>query len=451
MKSSKTLFNLRNLSWVALIGVAFSLFTQTSNAYNWTRHTKAPDIVSYLENDGRFTTLLTALEVANLKETLATGGPFTLMAPTDEAFAQVPADLLEAVLADQELLTKVLLYHVLDGRQGAGSLIYRSTATTLEGNPILVTVENRKVKVNGNTVLNANRYTGNGIVHVVDGVLLPPDPAITINSIVDILELDGRFTTLLAALEATDLKEAVATLPALTLFAPTDEAFAALPEGTVEALLADPDALANILLYHVLGERKGAIQLLLAGSADTLQGDAISISLEHYKVWINESTVLSPNVKGPNGIVHVIDAVLLPPMPSDNLVSLLENDGRFTTLLTALELTGLKDTVANGGPFTLFAPTDEAFAALPEGTLEALVADPDTLSNILLYHVVAGDKSASQLLSERRVTTLEGNNVYVWSWFGRVFVNRSRVIDANLTSGNGTVHAINRVLLPPTH
>jgi uncharacterized surface protein with fasciclin (FAS1) repeats len=133
------------------------------------------------------------------------------------------------------------------------------------------------------------------------------------------------------------------------------------------------------------------------------------------------------------------------------LLATLRNDGRFGTLIAALEAAGLDSVVATGGPFTLFAPTDEAFAKLPAGTVPALLADTDALKNVLLYHVVSGDKSAHELLRERSVETLQGSSAHVYWWWGRVFVNRSQVIDADIAGGNGTVHAINRVLLPPSN
>jgi uncharacterized surface protein with fasciclin (FAS1) repeats len=110
----------------------------------------------------------------------------------------------------------------------------------------------------------------------------------------------------------------------------------------------------------------------------------------------------------------------------------------------------LDGTVASGGPFTIFAPTDEAFAKLPAGTVEALLADTNALKNVLLYHVVSGDKTSHALLRERSVKTLQGSNVHVSWWYGRVFVNRAQVVDANVEAGNGIVHAVNAVLLPPS-
>jgi transforming growth factor-beta-induced protein len=161
--------------------------------------------------------------------------------------------------------------------------------------------------------------------------------------------------------------------------------------------------------------------------------------------------VISPNVKAPNGIIHVIGAVLLPPPPQPNLIETLETDGRFTTLLAALNIAGLTETVATGGTFTIFAPTDEAFAALPPGTVESLVTNVPALQNILLYHAVEGSQSSKELLRDRKVETLQGSKVWVYKSRDRVFVNRSQVITADVTASNGTIHAINQVLLPPAH
>ena len=111
------------------------------------------------------------------------------------------------------------------------------------------------------------------------------------------------------------------------------------------------------------------------------------------------------------------------------------------------------DAAVAGGGLTVFAPTDEAFQPLiADGTIDALLAEPGlvTLEQILLYHVVAGENSAKDLIRERRVETLQGSNVYVWWFFGKVFVNRERVIDANLRAGTGIAHAIDGVLLPPS-
>ncbi len=439
-----------NHKWMAsgraLLALLAAIFLTSTPAQATHR---SGNLVERLERDGRFTTLLAALEIAGLKDTVATGGVFTVFAPTDEAFAALPPGTVESLVTNVPALQNILLYHVLGGRESLIDLLRENTAETLQGTPLLVVKEGSKVLVNRQRMIFPWLPASNGIIYPIKGVLLPPAAPTDINNVADVLALDGRFNTLLAAVGAAGLGEALTTGGPFTLFAPTDEAFAKLPPGTIPALLADTNALRNILLYHVLGQRSGAVQLLYKRTAETLQGADVAIALRHGAVFVNDSRVINANVSSPNAVIHVIDAVLLPPPPAQNLLETLRADGRFDTLIAALTAAGLDTVVATGGPFTIFAPTDDAFATLPTGTVEALLADIDALKNVLLYHVVNGDKSAKALLRERTVETLQGNDAHVCSWWNRVYVNRSQVVDANIGASNGTIHAINRVLLPP--
>lgn len=433
--------------WLAVaVGLGMILATNTAHA---SRH--GGNLVQTLERDGRFTTLLAALEIAGLKDTLATGGVFTVLAPTDDAFAALPPGTVESLVTNVPALQNVLLYHVLGGKQYLAKLVQTSTATTLQGNPVLTVTEGFKVRINGQRVESRSLWASNGIIHPLGGVLIPPASDIDIDSIIDVLALDGRFTTLIAAVQAAGLADALATGGPFTLFAPTDDAFAALPPGTVESLVTNVPALQNVLLYHALGDSKSAYELLCKRSAETLQGEEVAISINRSGILVNQARVVNPNVNAPNGVIHVIDAVLLPPPPKPNLLELLKNDGRFGTLVTALEVAELDSVVATGGPFTIFAPTDAAFAKVPADALADLLADKDALTAVLLYHVVSGDKSAKELLHKRFVETLQGDKVVVYNWWSKVFVNKSQVIDADLKASNGTVHGINAVLLPPSH
>jgi uncharacterized surface protein with fasciclin (FAS1) repeats len=451
-------FNARKPWMPLLLGlVTLSLLTTSALASRkgswWQDRWSPPNLVERLEKDGRFSTLLFALETAGLKETLATGGPFTLLAPTDDAFAAVPPETLEAVLADPEgLLTQILLYHVIDGRENSSRLLRQITPTTLQGDAVIVVREQNKVIVNGLRVIDANNQASNGVFHALDGVLLPPEEPTPVSSLVDILTLDGRFNTLLFALDEAGLTETLATAGPFTLLAPTDEAFAQVPEETLEAILADPEGLlTQILLYHVIDGTQKARSLYHAGEAETLQGETVSVSYSHWQLTINSANVLSYDVFAPNGVIHMIDEVLVPPAaPSGTLVDLLAADGRFTTLLGALEATGLDEALAGEGPFTVLAPTDDAFADLDPDALSALVSDPEALTAVLLYHVVEGDRSLDDLNDDRKVTTLQGTSVTFWSWWrGKVnFVNRSRITESDLRAENGRAHVINRVLIP---
>ncbi|MEM7137856.1 MAG: fasciclin domain-containing protein [Myxococcota bacterium] len=417
---------------------------------------KRGNLVQELEDDGRFTVLLTALEATGLDEAVAEQH-LTVLAPTDEAFQPLLDDGTITALLEEPgrvTLTNILLYHVVEGRKVFAGLERMRTPATLLG-PVVITKRTEDALfVNDSGVVDKNNRARNGFFHTIDAVLLPPDEPTDVESILDVLRLDGRFTVLLTALEETGLDEAVAS-GELTVFAPTDDAFQPLvDDGTIGDLLAEPEltTLTNILLYHVVEGRQSALRLLYNRTTATLLGPDVQTRFERgVGVLINDSRVISANGKAPNGVIHIIDAVLLPPAPPpETLVELLAADGRFTVLLTALEATGLDEAVAAGG-LTVFAPTDDAFQPLiDDGTIGALLEEPGltTLTNILLYHVVDGPSSLRDLIRERRVPTLLGQSVYVSWWFGRVFVNRERVIDPNLEAEDGIAHAIDGVLLP---
>ncbi len=280
-------------------------------------------IVDIAVADGRFTTLVAAVQAADLVDTLSSEGPFTVFAPTDDAFAALPAGTVEALLADIPALTDILLYHVVAGNVMAADVVGldgQSAETALAGKFIDIKVDGDKVILNDNVnVIITDIEASNGVIHVIDAVLLPPSDEAMMEKmdIVDTAVADGRFTTLVAAVQAAGLVDTLKSEGPFTVFAPTDDAFAALPAGTVEGLLADIPALTNILLYHVVpGKVMAADVVGLDGqSAGTaLEGQSISIKIDGDKVILNGNVnVIITDIETSNGVIHVIDAVLLPP------------------------------------------------------------------------------------------------------------------------------------------
>ena len=275
-----------------------------------------PTIVDIAVADGRFTTLVGALQTAGLVEALQGEGPFTVFAPTDDAFAALPAGTLEGLSVEQ--LTSILLYHVVPGKVMAADAIAldgQSAGTLLDGQSINISVVDGMVRINEATVIIADIEASNGVIHVIDSVLLPPaEEAAAPGTIVDIAVADGRFTTLVGALQTAGLVEALQGEGPFTVFAPTDDAFAALPAGTLEGLSVEQ--LTSILLYHVVpGKVMAADAIALDGqSAGTLlDGQSINISVVDGMVRINEATVIIADIEASNGVIHVIDSVLLPP------------------------------------------------------------------------------------------------------------------------------------------
>ncbi len=295
------------------------------------------DIVDTAVADGRFTTLAAALTAADLVETLKGEGPFTVFAPTDDAFAALPEGTVETLLKPENLeqLKSILLYHVVSGKVMAADVVNLTSADAVSGQAISIKVEDGKVYLNESVqVIITDVEASNGIIHVIDAVLLPPAaPAAELKDIVDTAVADGRFTTLAAALTAADLVETLKGEGPFTVFAPTDDAFAALPAGTVETLLQPEnlEQLKSILLYHVVSGKVMAADVVNLTSADAVSGQAISIKVEDGKVYLNESVqVIITDVEASNGIIHVIDAVLLPPAAATTTLS----DAEMEALIT---------------------------------------------------------------------------------------------------------------------
>jgi uncharacterized surface protein with fasciclin (FAS1) repeats len=132
-----------------------------------------------------------------------------------------------------------------------------------------------------------------------------------------------------------------------------------------------------------------------------------------------------------------------------DIVDTASSDGRFTTLVAAVQAAGLVDTLKSDGPFTVFAPTDEAFANLPPGTIDSLLANPDVLSQILLYHVVPGAVTASDVVQVTSAQTAQGQPVTVTVGSDGVMINESKVVITDVMASNGVIHVIDAVLLPP--
>lgn len=277
------------------------------------------DIVDTAVADGRFTTLVAAVEAAGLVETLKGEGPFTVFAPTDDAFAALPEGTVESLLLpeNKQQLTDILLYHVVSGKVMAADVTGLESATTVLGKDIAIKVDMGNVYINDAQVIITDIETSNGVIHVIDAVILPPsDEEAESNTIVDIAVADGRFTTLVAALQAAELVETLSGEGPFTVFAPTDDAFAALPAGTVEDLLLpeNKQALTDILLYHVVSGKVMAADVVGLTSATTVLGKDLTITVTDGKVFLNDTVeVIITDIEASNGVIHVIDAVLLPP------------------------------------------------------------------------------------------------------------------------------------------
>jgi len=271
-------------------------------------------------------------------------------------------------------------------------------------------------------------------------------------SVVDIIVNSPNHTILETALIEANFIDDLEGSGSFTVFAPTDAAFSALPEGTLEALLADSrGVLTQILLYHMVKGKVMSTDLSDGLIVDTYNDsdEKLTVTISEEGVFINNAKVTLADLEAENGVVHVIDAVLLPPTMPASVVDIIVNSENHTTLEAAVVAAGLVETLQGDGPFTVFAPTDAAFAALPAGTVESLLEDPtEPLTDILLYHVVSGKAMSTDLSDGQMIETVLGKDITVKITDEGVYINNAMVTVADLEAENGVVHVINAVLIP---
>lgn len=281
------------------------------------------DIVQTAASAGQFKTLLAAAQAAGLVDALKGDGPITVFAPTDEAFAKLPAGTVETLLKPENKakLAGILTYHVVPGKVMAGKVVKASSLDTLNGQRLNVEATRASVKVDGAKVVKTDIKASNGVIHVIDSVMLPTD-----KTIVDIAAGNDQFSTLVAAVKAAGLVEALNGEGPVTVFAPTNEAFAKLPEGTVESLLKaeNKDQLIAVLTYHVVPGRVFSETAAKGATVKTLQGATVTTRSAGGNVLVNDAKVVAADVDAANGVIHVIDTVILPPSGEQAAADLIE-------------------------------------------------------------------------------------------------------------------------------
>ena len=260
-----------------------------------------------------FNTLVAAVKAAGLAETLSGKGPFTIFAPTDAAFAKLGKKTINDLLKPENKgkLTAILTYHVAGANMPAGKVVAVEQIETLQGQNLGVKVSDAGVQIGNAKVLKTDIVGTNGVIHVIDTVLLPKEvPA----NIVVAAQEAGQFKTLLAAAKAAGLAEALMGEGPFSVFAPTDEAFAALGKDTIATLLKpeNKEKLAAILEYHVVSGKVMSPQASKLKTAPTLLGQDLAVKATKKGLTIGGANVVAADIETGNGVIHVIDTVLLP-------------------------------------------------------------------------------------------------------------------------------------------
>ena len=307
------------VSILALSALAFASFAvPTAQAQE-----SEPTIVEIAASNEDFSTLVAAVQAAGLADTLAGEGDFTVFAPTNDAFDALFASLgiaPEDLLADKPLLTEVLLYHVALGELTSEEVAYLGELRMANGDLSTISVRDGSPYINDARIIATDIMASNGVIHVIDAVILPsgipaPGGAIDAN-IVEIAVANDGFSTLVAAVLAADLDGALSTEGPFTVFAPSNDGFnKTLGELGLSAddLLGNKELLTDILLYHVAAGALDAQDVLGMGEITMLNGDTATAEVIDGVAYIAGVPISNANIRTSNGIIHVIDAVMLPP------------------------------------------------------------------------------------------------------------------------------------------
>lgn len=388
----------KKLTKIVLISTIVALLATTA-AFAAPAYQAEKDIVDIAVEDGRFTILVTALQAADLVDTLKGEGPFTVFAPTDDAFAALPEGALDGLLADPAALTDVLLYHVVPGSVMAADVVTLDSADTVLGQPVGITLDGDTVMVGDAQVIITDIEGTNGIIHVINAVLLPP---------------------------ADDA------------MAPAEDAMAPAMESCGQDYVVQADDWLSKIAEKFYGDPTAYPTIFDATNAAAAAGGTYD-TIENPDIIEVGQVLCIPGVEsGEEGAM----------MAPKTIVDIAVADGRFTTLVTALQAADLVETLSGEGPFTVFAPTDDAFATLPEGTLDSLLADIPALTDVLLYHVVRGQVLADDVVTLDSAETVLGQSATITVDDGTVKVDDAQVIITDIEASNGVIHVIDAVLIP---
>jgi uncharacterized surface protein with fasciclin (FAS1) repeats len=269
------------------------------------------------------------------------------------------------------------------------------------------------------------------------------------NNIVETAIANDDFNTLVDAVVAAGLDSTLSDeSKKFTVFAPTDAAFAELDQNYLNNLINNDIAtLTDILTYHVVSGEVMSTDLSDGMTAQTVNGKYITITIEDGNVMIDDAMVTTADIECSNGVIHVINAVIT---PKDNIVETAIANTDFNTLVSAVVAAELDSTLGDESEqFTVFAPTDAAFAALDQEYLTNLVEnDTVNLTKILTYHVVSGKVMSTDLSDDMVVETLEGTDITITIDNSTVYINDAMVTTADIECSNGVIHIIDKVLVP---
>ncbi|XP_063059480.1 periostin isoform X2 [Engraulis encrasicolus] len=392
-------------------------------------------IHNVLDSEEELSSLRTVAEVSGLIDTLKQPGHYTLFAPTNAAFDKVGGDVMERLMSDKNVLKALMNYHLLNSVQCSEAIMAGSVYETMEGSTIQIGCDGDSLTVNGiKMVLKKDIVTTNGVIHLIDQVLIPNSAKLVMELVTESTFKDMVNELGLAAAMQADTE--------YSLLAPLNGAF------TEEVMSLDQRVLRTILENHILKLKVTLSELYNGQQLETLGGKLLRVFIYRTAVCIENACMSQGGREGSNGALHLMRSIIKP--PQTNMYELLVADGRFKKFLVLMEKADLVELLKQGGAYTLFAPTDDAFEALTEEDMTYLTSDVNALRTILLYHFSNGIFINGGL--ERGVTNLlksiQGNYLQLVSVNNSINVNSINVPDSDIMASNGVVHVVKTLLYP---
>jgi len=412
------------------------------------------NIMQILMVQNNFSTFQEMIMRTDLADELSSDGPFTLFAPTNEA---VDNFLFEQGFTRQQLmesseLRDLVLYHIMAGRLLSSQIPVGDMETLSPNQNLSFSIEDNAITINGNTnILTPDVEARNGVIHGINRVLMAPEDTTEDNTVIGVLGRDENFSLLGAAVAAAGLSDMLSTSP-VTVFAPTDEAFEAyLEENEMEwaEFIGNENLISSILLNHTL-EGVVALADLESGSTNTALNRPIFLSVGEGVYLNGRARVLDGDIPAENGVIHTVDLVLRP--ASRNLSEFITDQEDFTQLASAVVRLGMVEEFTTGGPYTLFAPNDEAFAAAYEALNVNGINEIEeaVLRDIINYHLVPGYIFSTDMEAGQSLTSVQGETLVVNPAEGTVANGTFQIGRINRLTTNGVVHVTNSLLLPPS-
>lgn len=357
------------------LGMSMATSTTVTSLTEATAANNAPSILETAASAGKFKTLAAAIEKAGLLDTLKGSGPFTVLAPTDEAFAKLGTKV-DDLLKPENLpkLKAILTYHVIPGRLSSADLVKAKNASSVNGQRLNLTLSDGKLSIGDTKFVSTDINCSNGVIHIIDSVLIPAQ-----KNIVETAAGSKDFSTLVAAVKAAGLADTLSGPGPFTVFAPTDAAFAKVPKEVLQKLLlpANKETLAKILTYHVVSGRAYASDAATLSKAATVAGEQVTFSFADGGLKINDSKITKTDLENSNGVIHVIDTVLIPKSVNLSTLASANRSGDHSVAQMPAAKTDLITLAIERGVPLFNDGNPAACAAIYEVTIAALLERPN--------------------------------------------------------------------------